>query len=118
MSLKQSLKSLAEKILPQSVGQNQSSENEELQNIHWFNEQKRKLDAGEELEPPWISFPDSDPLTLWVSWRYGNHWLDTIWKPFWHSMDEDQQAAYLEKWQPPSDEWYQNVAIHWGKPSE
>ena len=77
-------------------------------------EQKRKLEAGEELEPPWVTFADRDPVTLWIGWRYGNHWLDTIWKPFWHSMDEGQRKAYLQKWKPPSGDSYENVVVYWG----
>jgi hypothetical protein len=117
MAVKQFLINLEEKILP-GLAQQRKRKTEEEKQIQWYAEQKRRLEAGEEIEPPWISFPDSDPLALWVSWRYGNFWLDTVWKPFWNAMDENQQNAYLKKWRPPNDDWYQTVVVYWGKQTE
>lgn len=76
-------------------------------------EELRKLEAGEDIDPPWVAFPNSDPMTLWVSWRHGNGWLDQIWKPFWSKKNNEERKKYLEKWQPPNDDWYENIATYW-----
>ena len=79
----------------------------------WHNEQKRKLETGEDIDPPWIAFPNSDPAVLWVSWRYGNSWLNNIWQPFWDRLSDAEKKEYFEKWQPPDDGWYENITVYW-----
>ena len=114
MSSKPFFTQLSNRIFP-GLARRRRREEEAAAEHEKYVEQRRKLEAGEEIEPPWVTFPCSDPLALWVGWRYGNHWLDTIWKPFWHSMDEDQRKAYLRKHQPPSEDWYQTVVVYWGE---
>lgn len=91
------------------------TKNQETDSEEWHAEQKRKLEAGEEIEPPWIAFPKSNPIVLWVDWRHGNGWLDNIWKPFWNGLNITEKKEYLKKWQPPNDEWYETVTIYWDK---
>jgi len=57
-----------------------------------------------EVVPPWIYIPDSPP---WEStWKQGNGegWLDSVWRPFWTKLSDEEQIAYLKKWNPPP-EW-------------
>jgi hypothetical protein len=76
-------------------------------------EQLRRLEAGEDIDPPWVAFPNSDPMTLWISWRHGDGWLDQIWKPFWNKKNNAERKKYFEKWQPPNDDWYENITVYW-----
>lgn len=64
----------------------------------WITNQQRALEAGEEIEPPWVAFPDEDPW--WIGWRQGNAegWLNSIWLPFWSKLDEDRKHAYVKRW--------------------
>lgn len=87
----------------------------EKHSVDWKAEQHRKLEAGEEIEPPWIVFPNSDPTVLWISWRYGNSWLNDIWQPFWGRLNDKQKKEYFEKWQPPDDGWYENITVYWSE---
>jgi hypothetical protein len=79
----------------------------------WRDEQKRKLEMGEEIEPPWIFAPNSDPTVIWISWRHGNYWLNEIWQPFWKKLNNKEKKEYFERWHPPDDGWYENVVVYW-----
>ena len=86
---------------------------DEKKYLEWKADQLEKLQNGEDIDPPWLVYPKSDPVVLWVSWRYGNFWLDEIWKPFWNKLSVFEKKAYLERWQPLSEEWYENVTVYW-----
>ena len=44
---------------------------------------------------------------------YGEGWKLKIWLPFWKGLSEAKQTEYLEKWQPPTEEWYKTLTIAW-----
>lgn len=70
----------------------------------WFTQQLEALDRGEEIEPPWIVYPESEPWR--GGWRQGNSegWLVLVWLPFWHNQSGEGRLQYLEKWNAPA-EW-------------
>ncbi len=78
----------------------------------WIEEQKVKLEAGEEIEPPWVTFTISLPDVGWYC-NFLERWKITIWIPFWEGLNDEQRAVYLEKWQPPNDEWRANITEKW-----
>lgn len=69
----------------------------------WFATQIDALNRGEEIVPPWIAFPDSDPW--WGGWRQGNSqgWLVLVWIPFWRHLNDREKLAYIEKWDASAD---------------
>ncbi len=79
----------------------------------WNDEQKRKLEAGEEFEPPWVFAPNSEPWS--GGWRQGNgeYWLHEIWLPFWQKLNKEERNMYLKKWQAPTQEWNEYLTVHW-----
>jgi hypothetical protein len=74
----------------------------------WRDEQKRKLETGEEIEPPWIFAPNTEPWS--GEWRQGSgeYWMDEFWHPFWKKLSNDAKKIYLEKWLPPEN-WYSRL---------
>ena len=78
----------------------------------WYAEQLRKLEAGEEIEPPWIAFPAS---LAWVGWNQGRPeaWKLNVWLPFWQKLSKEEKDAYLQRWQPPSEDWRESLTIYW-----
>jgi len=56
---------------------------------------------GVDIQPPWVVYPGQFPW--WVGWRQGGGeaWLMSIWRPYWRSLDEQQQLDYLQQWSPP-----------------
>jgi hypothetical protein len=65
------------------------------------------------LRPPWIEYPDTDPL--WGGWRQGisEAWLKDRWLPFWRSLDGPAREAYLQDWAPPDDQWRTYLTVFW-----
>jgi len=55
--------------------------------------------------PPWIQYPQSDPV--WGGWRQGvsETWLHDVWLPFWRNITPEARAAFLDRNPPPTDEW-------------
>ena len=52
------------------------------------------------IEPPWVVYPNIHPMEFF--WRdAGQPWLDYFWRPFWHSLSEEEQAKYLQKYPAP-----------------
>jgi len=80
----------------------------------WYAEQQRKLEAGEEIEPPWITFPNSNPIYGWNQ-GYEEAWKLNIWTPFWRKMTGEEQNAYLERWHLPSEDWRETLTLYWTK---
>ena len=76
-------------------------------------ELKRQLTAGEEFEPPWVFAPNTEPWSGYWRQGGGEYWLLEIWLPFWGELDAKQRENYLEKWQPPTEDWYEYLTVHW-----
>ena len=111
MSLKQRLGDLEKRFLPGSARRRERKEASERWEL-WYFEQQRKLVAGAEIEPPWIAFPNSDALSGWNQ-GFSEAWKLNVWMPFWRKMNEAEQANYLERWQPPTQNWRESVTIYW-----
>ena len=60
---------------------------ESEESLKWLNGQQRALEAGEEIEPPWVLCPSEEPW--WGGWRqgYGEAWLLNVWLPSGQSWD-------------------------------
>lgn len=57
----------------------------------------------DEIEPPWIKYPGYPPGDTF--WRQsGELWFSLVWRPYWQSLNIEQQAGYLSKWKVP-DVW-------------
>ena len=61
---------------------------------------------------PWEFWGDADPFLLFSRWLgVQGDWLNIIWEPFWHSLDEKQRAAFLENapeiWKEWIPYWYE-----------
>lgn len=66
-----------------------------------------------EPAPPWIAFPylaAYDPPTQGTEEAY----IDRGWLPFWLTLDEAGQAAYLDRWQA-SAEWREVISERYGR---
>jgi hypothetical protein len=65
-----------------------------------------------DVKPPWIKYPNSDPV--WGGWRQGvsEAWLLGTWLPFWRGLQPEERRKYLATFPPPDEEWdfYLNVA--------
>ena len=60
-----------------------------------------------EVRPPWVEFPGIPPHEFF--WREaGEPWRAYIWQTYYSSLSEEEQIAYLKRWQVPED-WYQSV---------
>jgi hypothetical protein len=77
----------------------------------WYAEQERKLVAGEEIEPPWIAFPASNPIHGWNQ-GYEEAWKLDVWSPFWRRLSVEEKNAYLDKWRPPNEDWRETLMIY------
>lgn len=110
MSLKQYLSDLEKKILP-GLARGRERERASKHWEQWFLEQQRQLEAGAEIEPPWIAFPNSDALSGWNQ-GYAEVWKLNVWMPFWTKMNEAEQTNYLARWQPSQD-WRESLTIYW-----
>jgi hypothetical protein len=71
----------------------------------------RKFGAGEEIEPPWVAFPNNSPVFGWNQ-GFQESWKTNIWLPFWRSLSAEKQKEYLEKWRPPNDDWRETLTIY------
>lgn len=80
--------------------------------LDWFRGQQAKLEADEEIEPPWIAFPLSLALFGWNTGKT-EQWKLEIWIPFWNKLSQTDKVKYLEKWQPPNEDWVKLITIDW-----
>lgn len=80
--------------------------------IDWLNNQMAKVKNGEEIEPPWVTFPIGISSFGWDE-EATEGWKLEVWIPFWDGLNEKEQKAYLKKWQPPNKEWEENITKHW-----
>ncbi len=62
-------------------------------------EEFRKLEAGEEIEPPWVKY--SATITSYEL-RH-NYWFNRVWRVFWRKLSADERAIYKQKWAMPDD---------------
>jgi len=59
-------------------------------------------DVPEEIQPPWIKYPGYGPGDGF--WRQsGEAWLKDVWQPYFDSLSEELQRAYLMRWKVPQD---------------
>lgn len=79
---------------------------------NWLKRQILRLTAGEEIEPPWITFPISLPAVGWND-HFLENWKLNIWIPFWDTLDEVEKKTYLQKYPPPDQEWRKNITENW-----
>jgi hypothetical protein len=90
-------------------------ENQKLAGMEeWYELQIRKSDAGDEIEPPWVAFPNNSPIYGWNQ-GFQEAWKTNVWLPFWRSLSEEKQNEYLKKWRPPDDDWRETLTIYWVK---
>lgn len=78
----------------------------------WLFNQKQRVAAGKELEPPWITFPISLPDVGWDDY-FLEGWKLEVWIPFWETLNGKERTAYLKKWPPPNDQWKENITQNW-----
>jgi hypothetical protein len=71
------------------------------------------MSAIEQVRPPWVQYPDTEPW--WGGWRQGTseEWLQRTWLPFWRSLSDANREAYLQRWPPPTDDWRTYVTVFW-----
>lgn len=41
-------------------------------------------------------------------WRLMQRWM-----PFWRSLSAEQRSDYLQRWEPPDEDWREYVTEHW-----
>ena len=78
----------------------------------WLSEQKEKINLGEEIKPPYITFPISLPDIGWDDYSL-EKWKLEIWIPFWEKLSGSEREEYLKKWKPPNQKWEENLTRHW-----
>jgi broad specificity phosphatase PhoE len=68
---------------------------------------------NQELAPPWRAYPGQPPW--WGGWRQGESeaWLMQRWMPFWRSLSAAQRSDYLQRWEPPDEDWREYVTERW-----
>jgi hypothetical protein len=67
-------------------------------------EQRNRLGAGAEIEPPWLVTPDYDPRHYHLG-DY-NDFAEDIWRPYIRALTNEQRAAYFTTWPPPPGLWH------------
>ena len=58
-----------------------------------------------EEEPPWVVYPEHELGEGFFKQGEGNTFMAYTWEPYWASLNEEQQEAYLKRWNVP-DSWY------------
>jgi len=57
----------------------------------------------EEIPPPWVEYPAYGPGDTF--WRQtGEPFMALVWEPYYTSLSEAEQEAYLVRWKVP-EEW-------------
>jgi hypothetical protein len=59
-----------------------------------------------DLIPPWVAFPQMDPVELSTDQGLLGAWSTQVWWPFWTVLSEAEREIYLDHWKA-SDEWRQ-----------
>lgn len=59
------------------------------------------MSEREEVRPPWIVYPGHDFGEGFFRQGEGNTWMEYIWSPYWDSLNEEEQEAYLKRWNVP-----------------
>ena len=49
--------------------------------------------------PPWKAFPGLSPSDLGARQGAQEWYSDTVWRPFWNGLTEDQRGRYHQHWQ-------------------
>ncbi len=73
--------------------------------------QVRAVEAGAEVELPWIAFPGAEPWSF--KQGYNEAWLLGVFLPFWRRQRPEERAAYLKRWPPPADYWTDYLGGIW-----
>lgn len=56
-----------------------------------------------EIQPPWVEYPGYGPGDPF--WRQtGEPFFTLVWRPFYDSLNEAEQTAYLIRWNVP-EQW-------------
>ncbi|MDI7158358.1 hypothetical protein QMM53_17810 [Leptospira santarosai] len=66
-----------------------------------------------QIRPPWIVYPENDPV--WGGWRQGEseQWFRDIWLPFWQGLGPDERRLYLERFPSPDEDWNLYLTQYW-----
>ncbi|SEN88938.1 hypothetical protein SAMN05428959_103619 [Duganella sp. CF517] len=72
----------------------------------------KKIDALDLAPPPpWVVFPEADPLALGSLQGAMEHWFDWLFLPFWNSADPATRSRYVAK-HGASKEWREFLVLH------
>lgn len=66
-------------------------------------EELRKLEAGEEIRPPWRGSPSWNNPARFV----GNSFNEKTWDTFWERLNDEGKREYIRKHEPSPEDWYQ-----------
>ena len=73
----------------------------------WVDENNRRLEANEEIEPPWgwEDYSNPDDFPYMVSGRdLSGQYIENVWLPFWRKLNLQQKKDYFAK-RPPPEKW-------------
>lgn len=59
--------------------------------------------TNDEIMPPWIVYPDFPPGDPFWN-QSGEAWFYYVWEPYWKSLSQEEQEAYLKRFSVPQ-EW-------------
>lgn len=58
-----------------------------------------------EIAPPWVEYPGVEAGSMFWREGLGESFLFDVWYPYYNSLTEPEQDAYLKRWNVPED-WY------------
>ena len=58
--------------------------------------------------PPWQVFPAMAPEQLGATQGAEEVWFDTVWRPFWQTLDTVQREAHHARWRTTAD-WRDSI---------
>lgn len=94
-------------------GYKDTRDKESLEWESWYEKQLAKVNNSEEIEPPWIAFPNSSPIHGWNQ-GLNQAWKLNVWMPFWQKLNVDERKKFLLRWKS-SEEWHETLMIYWMK---
>lgn len=62
------------------------------------------MSEREEVRPPWVVYPGIDVTSGFFRQGEGDTYMGWSFNPYFASLTEEEQQAYLKKWNVP-DEW-------------
>lgn len=74
-----------------------------------FLTQLQSLNERHSPPPPWVLFPNRDPLSSW-SQGVEQYYLEQLWLPYWHSLTGAQRQRALDEHRLPTcwESWQQS----------